>query len=176
MQDTGPVKATTGAETTESTEVQKGYDEWAKMRGSYTKANRSVVDDYLKRAGGNEEEAARLYATRRVTPKAATSGNAAPASKPNAAPISKLQTPEEYAKQTNADPNISKEAKASMIARYQSGYPSALADEKAKAKPATAPTTGKVMTQADIAATAKASGKTIDEVKAQAKLKGYTIQ
>jgi hypothetical protein len=42
------------------------------------------------------------------------------------------------------------------------------------AKPA-APT-GKVLTQADIAATAKASGKTIDEVKAQAKLKGYTIQ
>jgi hypothetical protein len=45
-----------------------------------------------------------------------------------------------------------------------------------KVAPKVAPTTGKVMTQADIAATAKASGKTIDEVKAQAKLKGYTIQ
>jgi hypothetical protein len=45
------------------------------------------------------------------------------------------------------------------------------------AKPAAAPAqSGKVLTQADIAATAKASGKTIDQVKAQAKLKGYTIQ
>jgi hypothetical protein len=45
------------------------------------------------------------------------------------------------------------------------------------AAPAAAPAqAGKVLTQADIAATAKASGKTIDEVKAQAKLKGYTIK
>jgi hypothetical protein len=45
------------------------------------------------------------------------------------------------------------------------------------AKPAAAPAqSGKVLTQADIAATAKASGKTIDQVKAQAKLKGYTIK
>jgi hypothetical protein len=46
------------------------------------------------------------------------------------------------------------------------------------AKPAApaAVQSGKVLTQADIAATAKASGKTIDEVKAQAKLKGYTIK
>lgn len=49
--------------------------------------------------------------------------------------VSKLQTPEEFARQTNADPNISKEVKASMIARYKSGYPDALAEERQTNKP-----------------------------------------
>jgi hypothetical protein len=57
------------------------------------------------------------------------------------------------------------------------GKNSAAPAAKPAAKPAAAPAqAGKVLTQADIAATAKASGKTIDQVKAQAKLKGYTIQ
>ena len=78
-----------------------------------------------------------------------TSPNAAPPSPKGSNPppktgsrsgsnfVSKLQTPEDFAKQTNADPNISKEAKASMIARYKSGYPDALAEERQtnKSKP-----------------------------------------
>jgi len=46
-------------------------------------------------------------------------------------PVVKYRTPEQYAKDTNADPNISKEAKASMIARYTAGYPDAIAEQKA---------------------------------------------
>jgi len=68
-------------------------------------------------------------------------------------------------------------ARQAYIKKYMADNPeSAPAAAPASAKPAAAPATGKVLTQADIAATAKASGKTIDEVKAQAKLKGYTIQ
>jgi len=84
--DTGATKATTGAEATESAEVQRGYDEWAKIRGSFTKANQAIYKDYLAKANGNEEEAARLYATRRVTPKAATSGDGKPVPQPKPAP------------------------------------------------------------------------------------------
>jgi len=47
------------------------------------------------------------------------------------APTVKYRTPEQFAKDTNADPNISKEAKASMIARYTAGYPDAIAAQKA---------------------------------------------
>lgn len=47
------------------------------------------------------------------------------------APTVKYRTPEQFAKDTNADPNISKEAKASMIARYTAGYPAAIAAQKA---------------------------------------------
>jgi len=50
---------------------------------------------------------------------------------------SKLQTPEAFAAQTNADKTIAPEVKKSMIDRYRSGYPDALAEKKANAKKVT---------------------------------------
>lgn len=49
--------------------------------------------------------------------------------------VSKLQTPDAFAAETNADKTIAPEIKKSMINRYRSGYPAALADEKAAATP-----------------------------------------
>lgn len=76
---------------------------------------------------------------------------------PAAAPVfvSKLKTPDQVAKETNADSSIPKETKASIINRYKSGYPDALAEEKAKAtasqqttaKPAAASTVQPARTQ-----------------------------
>lgn len=60
---------------------------------------------------------------------AAAPSSAVPASEIK--PVVKYRTPEQYAKDINADPNISKEAKASMIARYTAGYPDAIAEQKA---------------------------------------------
>jgi len=68
-----------------------------------------------------------------VTPSVTTTPNAPPKF------VSKLKTPEQVAQETNADPSISKETKASIINRYKNGYPDALADEKAKATPNIAP-------------------------------------
>ena len=104
----------------------------AKNSSAYLIAQRKGDTAEMKRI---EDEAVASFPAAR----AQLAPTPAPAPKAAPTPISQLQTPEDFAKQTNADPNISKEAKASMIARYKSGYPSALADEKAKAKPATAP-------------------------------------
>ena len=71
--------------------------------------------------------------------------------------------------------NGNEEAATEAYIKSYMGKPTGAAPAAKPAAPA-AVQSGKVLTQADIAATAKASGKTIDEVKAQAKLKGYTIQ
>jgi hypothetical protein len=88
-----------------------------------------------------------------IAPIAAPAAAPAPDNAPSApatvpAFVSKLKTPDQVAKETNADFSIPKETKASIINRYKNGYPDALAEEKAKAtasqqttaKPAAAPT------------------------------------
>lgn len=52
----------------------------------------------------------------------------------------------------------------------------AAGNKNSQAKPANGKVVSKVVTKADIAATAKKSGKTVEEVEAAAKAKGYTIK
>jgi hypothetical protein len=102
MQDTGPVKATTGAETTESTEISKGASAFEAMAGKLvkTKEEKATVAKYMEANGNDLAKAANAYGRdTRVTPKAATGNNPAPAPapvpapKPNAAPAKSVLPP-----------------------------------------------------------------------------------
>jgi hypothetical protein len=131
LQDKGPGALTTSAEDVESKEINNGVKHFETIASEPYKSpeNKKLIKKYMDANGGDLAKAALAYAKdTRVTPKAATSGGAAPAPKP--APASK-----------------------------------------------TAPGGGqKIMTQADVAATAKARGITEAEVIRKAKDAGYTIK
>jgi hypothetical protein len=128
LQDKGPGALTTSAEDVESKEINNGVKHFETIASEPYKSpeNKKLIKKYMDANGGDLAKAALAYAKdTRVTPKAATSGGAAPA----------------------------------------------------PAKPAPAPGGGqKIMTQADVAATAKARGITEAEVIRKAKDAGYTIK
>jgi hypothetical protein len=79
LQDKGPGTLGSTAEGTESKEIGEGSKHFENVLGKLVKTQdeETLVAKYMKKAGGDAAKAARLYAEdTRVTPKAATSGNA----------------------------------------------------------------------------------------------------
>jgi hypothetical protein len=89
LQEKGPGSLTTSAESTESAEMLAGVKAFEDLSKSYNKNSRAIVKQFMDANDGDFAAAAQAYARTRVTPKAATSGGATPASKvvaPKAAP------------------------------------------------------------------------------------------